>query len=256
MLIPAPDLIAAACGLFVGFSLGLIGGGGSILATPMLLYLVGVPPHVAIGTGALAVSVNAYANFLAHARARTVRWLPGLLFALTGALGSLLGSTAGKAMDGQRLILAFAFLMIAVGVLMLRPARAAAASVGKTAMLARVLGIGFAVGLLSGFFGIGGGFLVVPGLIFATGMPMLNAVGTSLFAVGTFGLITALNYSLSGLVAWQVAGEFLAGGVLGGFAGMKAALVLSSRRNILRQLFAALVFAVAAYIIWRSLRGG
>ncbi len=254
---PAPDLIAAGCGVFVGFSLGLIGGGGSILATPMLLYLVGVPPHVAIGTGAFAVSVNAFANFAAHARARTVRWAPGLLFALAGTLGSLLGSTVGKAVDGRHLILAFAFMMIAVGALMLRPARAAKAPEPMGAKVAaRVAGVGFGVGLLSGFFGIGGGFLIVPGLMFATGMPMINAVGTSLFAVGTFGLTTALNYSLSGLVAWRVAAEFIAGGVAGGFLGMKAALTLAPRRDTLRRVFAGLVFAVAAYIIRRSLEGG
>jgi hypothetical protein len=253
---PGADLTAVGCGVFVGFALGLIGGGGSILATPMLLYLVGVPPHVAIGTGALAVSVNAFANFAVHARARTVRWGPGALFALVGAGGALLGSNIGKAVDGRHLILAFAGMMVAVGASMLRPRRGGSAATAMTARAAaRVAGVGLAVGLLSGFFGIGGGFLIVPGLIFATGMPMLNAIGTSLLAVGTFGLTTALNYSLSGLVAWPVAAEFIAGGVLGGWLGTRAAVALAPRRNTLVRLFAGLVFAVAAYIIWRSLAG-
>ena len=120
------------------------------------------------------------------------------------------------------------------------------------AMAARTLGTGLCVGLLSGFFGIGGGFLIVPGLILATGMPMINAIGTSLLAVGMFGLATALNYAASGFVDWKVAAEFIGGGIIGGWIGMKAACHLAAQRNTLHRLFAALVLGVAAYIIWRS----
>jgi uncharacterized membrane protein YfcA len=106
---------------------------------------------------------------------------------------------------------------------------------------------------MSGFFGIGGGFLIVPGLILATGMPMINAIGTSLFAVGTFGLATALNYAASGFVDWLVAAEFIGGGIVGGFIGMKAACHLAHQRATLTRMFAALVFLVAFFIIWRSI---
>jgi uncharacterized membrane protein YfcA len=88
--------LAVFCGLLVGFTLGLIGGGGSIMATPLLLYVVGLPPHMAIGTGALAVSVNALANFAGHARARNVRWRSAILFAVIGAASAALGSLLGK----------------------------------------------------------------------------------------------------------------------------------------------------------------
>ena len=250
----AADLLAVGCGVFVGFTLGLIGGGGSILATPMLLYLVGVSPHVAIGTGALAVSANAFANFAAHARVGTVRWATGAVFAAAGVLGAIVGSTLGKAVDGQRLILLFAGMMVVIGVFMLRPRRGGGTALApltpKTA--SRVAGVGLGVGLVSGFFGIGGGFLIVPGIIFATGMPTINAIGTSLFAVGAFGLTTAVNYAVSGLVDWSVALEFIAGGILGGWLGMRAALRLAAQRDTLSRLFAALIFVVAAYIIWRS----
>ena len=122
-----------------------------------------------------------------------------------------------------------------------------------TAMMAlRILGIGLSVGLVSGFFGIGGGFLIVPGLILATGMPLINAIGTSLLAVGAFGLTTALNYAASGLVDWRVAGLFILGGIVGGWLGMLSALHLSGQRHTLNVIFAALVLGVAAYIIWRS----
>jgi len=251
-------VLALLSGGLVGFTLGLIGGGGSILATPLLLYVVGMAdPHLAIGTGAVAVSANAFMNFGSHARAGTVRWTSALMFAATGVLGALLGSTVGKAFDGQRLLILFALLMILVGVLMLKPRKDAggAAAPLTFALAARTCGVGLCVGLLSGFFGIGGGFLIVPGLILATGMPMINAVGTSLFAVGMFGLATAVNYAFSGLVDWPVAGEYIAGGVGGGLLGMRAALHLSGQRRTLTRIFAGIVFVVAFYMLWRSLRG-
>lgn len=248
------ELLAVGSGVFVGFILGLIGGGGSVVATPLLLYLVGMPPHVAIGTGALAVSANAFANFAGHARAGNVRWITAVVFAATGVAGAWIGSSIGKAFDGQRLVLLFALMMILIGVLMLRPRRGGGGTAAPLTLAAalKVAGAGLGVGLLSGFFGIGGGVLVVPGLIFATGMPMINAAGTSLLAVFVFGLATALNYAASGLVNWAVAAEFIGGGVAGGWLGMKAACHLAAQRNTLNRMFAAVVFAVAFYIIWRS----
>jgi uncharacterized membrane protein YfcA len=249
------DFLALASGGFVGFTLGIIGGGGSVVATPLLLYVVGVSPHVAIGTGALAVSANAFVNFVSHARAGNVRWLTAGMFAAAGVVGALVGSTIGKAMDGQRLILLFALMMIVIGALMLRPRKGGGTAMAPMtgAMAVRVLGIGLSVGLLAGFFGIGGGVLIVPGLILATGMPMINAIGTSLLAVGTFGLATALNYAVSGFVDWLVAAEFIGGGVAGGWLGMKCACHLAVQRNTLTRMFAALVLVVACYIIWRSI---
>jgi uncharacterized membrane protein YfcA len=243
-------------GTFVGFSLGLIGGGGSVLATPLLLYVVGLGnAHVAIGTGAFAVAVNAFANLMGHARAGHVRWGPALAFAAAGIVGALVGSTLGKAFDGGRLLFLFALLMIAVGVLMLRrrPVRpGAAAANGMVRITWKLLATGLLVGLLSGFFGIGGGFLIVPGLMFATGMPMLNAVGTSLLSVGAFGLATAVNYAWSGLVDWMIAGEYILGGVFGGWLGMQLAVRLAAQRDMLRWVFAGVVFAVAAYMMYRN----
>jgi hypothetical protein len=114
------SLLALLSGAIVGFTLGLIGGGGSIMATPLLLYVVGLQPHMAIGTGALAVSVNAFANFGGHARAGNVRWRCAVIFAVIGIAGAALGSMLGKQIDGKQLLFLFAILMIVVGVLMLR----------------------------------------------------------------------------------------------------------------------------------------
>src|SRR5262249_1367441 len=113
---------ALGSGSLVGFTLGLVGGGGSILATPLLLYVFGVAqPQIAVGTGALAVSVNAYANLIGHARKGHVWWRCAIVFALIGTVGALAGSTLGKVMDGQRLLFLFGILMLVVGALMLRP---------------------------------------------------------------------------------------------------------------------------------------
>jgi uncharacterized membrane protein YfcA len=250
--------LAVFCGGVVGFTLGLIGGGGSIMATPLLLYVVGLPPHVAIGTGALAVSVNAFVNFGTHAAAGHVRWRNAILFAVIGVVGAAIGSSLGKTFDGRRLLFLFALLMVVVGIIMLRrkplPVGAAsplappltAASFGKIS--AAALG----VGMLAGFFGIGGGFLIVPGLLFSTGMPMIFAIGSSLLAVGSFGLTTAVNYAASGLIDWPVAGEYVAGGIVGGLAGMQLCRLLAPRRAALNRVFAGLVFVVACYMVYRN----
>lgn len=241
-------------GALVGFTLGLVGGGGSILAVPLMVYLVGVPsPHVAIGTSALAVAANAASGLLQHARAGTVKWRCGGIYAVAGVAGAFAGSTLGKAIDGQKLLFAFALLMVIVGVLMLRgrgnPGVPGAQCNRDNA--SRVMAFGLGTGAFSGFFGIGGGFLIVPGLVASTRMPMINAVGTSLVAVTAFGLTTAFNYALSGLVDWLLAAVFIAGGVLGGLGGTVLARRLSGS-GALTVVFSALIFIVAAYTLYRS----
>ncbi|WP_200908683.1 sulfite exporter TauE/SafE family protein [Caballeronia mineralivorans] len=247
-------IAAALCGGFVSFSLGLVGGGGSILAVPLILYVVGVHnPHIAIGTAALAVAASAYINMIPHARAGHVRWGPAFAFAASGVLGATLGSTVGKLVDGQKLLTYFAFLMCFVAFLMLRP-RPAATTTAATypTPYSRLCGTGLGAGSLSGFFGIGGGFLVVPGLMFAGRMQIVDAIGTSLFAVGSFGLTTAINYSLSGQVDWLVAAEFVGGGVVGGLLGTRAASRLARKRGALNFVFSAMIISVAAYMLYHA----
>ncbi len=250
------DGLGLASGSLVGFTLGLVGGGGSILAVPLMIYLVGVDdPHVAIGTSAVAVSANAAAALVTHARQGTVKWPCASVFAAAGVAGALAGSTLGKLVDGQKLLALFAVLMMVVGALMLRR-RAGTGDAGvrlNRGNLPRLLAVGSGAGVLSGFFGIGGGFLIVPGLLAATGMPVLNAVGSSLVAVAAFGLTTAGNYAASGMTDWVLAGLFIVGGIAGGMAGSRAARVLAGRRGLLNTVFAALIFAVAGYMLVRSL---
>ncbi len=115
------------------------------------------------------------------------------------------------------------------------------------------MAIGFGVGLFSGFFGIGGGFLIVPGLILATGMPLTSAIGTSLVAVAAFGAATAASYAVSGLIYWWLAGLFVLGGLIGGVAGVQLGRVLAARKQPLNTLFASLVIAVGVYVVAQGL---
>jgi len=251
-----PDVLAVLSGALVGFMLGLVGGGGSILAVPLLVYVVGVSsPHVAIGTSAAAVAVSAAANLVGHARAGNVKWSCAIVFAAFGTIGAAGGAALGKMVDGGRLLALFGVLMVGVGLLMLRPRRSAGdAGVRLTLanaprLLPLLVGFGFGVGLLSGFFGIGGGFLIVPGLVGATAMPLISAIGSSLVAVTAFGLTTAVSYAVSGLVDWGLALLFVIGGAAGGVLGIWLGARLAARKRALTLAFSAVVIAVGVYVI-------
>ena len=176
------------------------------------------------------------------------------MFAAAGVAGAFAGSSLSKLVDGQRLLVMFALLMIVVGVTMLRRRKSAGDEAVQLSRqnFPKLLLLGFLTGLLAGFFGIGGGFLIVPGLMLATGMPILNAIGSSLVAVSAFGFTSAANYAASGFVDWRLAAVFLAGGVVGGLAGAALAKRLADKRGTLNVAFACVIFAVAAYMLVRS----
>lgn len=251
--------LGVVCGAAVGLVLGLIGSGGSIFAVPLLLYVVGVgSPHLAIGTSAVAVALSAAANLALHARAGTVKWSCAALFASAGTIAAWGGSSLGKAIDGQLLLAFFGLMMLMIGGIALRRrARPGRPEVRLDSSSFRSLGprlaaSGLAVGAASGFFGIGGGFLAVPSMMFVTDMPIANAVGSSLLAVTAFGTTTAVNYAASGLVDWPIAGAFLAGGIGGGLIGTRLALSWSRRRGLLSTVFALVVILVGLYVIARA----
>jgi uncharacterized membrane protein YfcA len=249
-------VLGLASGALVGFSLGLVGGGGSILAVPLMVYVVGVPDaHVAIGTSAIAVAANAAVNLSNHARGGTVMWSCALTFAAAGIAGAFAGSIFGKMLDGEKLLALFALLMLVIAVLMLKTrSRIGLPDVQMSwANTPAIVGLGLATGTLSGFFGIGGGFLIVPALMLATGMPIMNAVSSSLVAVTAFGLTTAASYAYSGLISWGLAGLFIAGGIAGGLIGTRSARLLSARRGALNIVFAAVIIAVALYMLARNI---
>ncbi|NMN05875.1 MULTISPECIES: sulfite exporter TauE/SafE family protein [unclassified Novosphingobium] len=258
---PAATILATLLsGGVIGLILGLVGGGGSILAVPLLIYVVGIgSPHAAIGTAAVAVTVNALASLIGHARAGRVKWRCASVFAASGMIGAALGAELGKTFDGKRLLVLFGLLMIGVGLSMLRTRRTAESPdvrltrQSAVTLLPRLVPIGLGVGLAAGFFGIGGGFLIVPGLVVATAMPLPFAIGTSLVVVSALGFTTATSYALSGMVDWRVTALLVMGGVVGVVVGIALGKVLGTRKGLLELGFAAVVIAIGGYITASSI---
>jgi uncharacterized membrane protein YfcA len=227
-----------------------------VLAAPVLLYLGGVrDAHVAVGTASAAVAANALFNLVGHWRGGRIKWPCATVFALAGLAGSFAGSGLAKLISGQQLLIAFAIAMAAIGLSMFRkPLNEGDPDVHiNMKLILRLAPLGLLTGLAAGFFGIGGGFLIVPGLMIATGMTMANATASSLLSVALFGAATSANYALSGLVDWRLAGLLLLGGAAGGVVGLFAAKSLSARARLARNLFAVLILIVAAYVAWRAL---
>lgn len=262
-------LLSLISGAIVGFSLGFIGGGGSILAVPLLLYVVGVQdPHVAIGTSSLAVSINAAINLLHHARKRNVKFGDGLAFAMLGVVGTIIGSQLGLLTPPSSLILLFALLMLVMATKMLinRPlVKEILGNHGRSRRLVdfsnltvprqisflmphRLKLMGLLVGLAAGYFGIGGGFLIVPSLLHS-GLNISNAIGTSLIPVSMFGATTALGYSFANQVNIVISILFVIGGAGGGFLGTK--MLTRVPMNIITNVFGILTGIMGVYMILR-----
>lgn len=245
-------LLAALGGAIVGLLLTLFGGGGSVLATPWLFYVVGVADmHVAIGTSAAAVAVNAATGLVAQARAGKVKWPCATVFAFSGLIGALTGAHFAKQVDGKALLSWFAFAMIAIAVSMLLPKRSEGdPGVHLTpGMVLKLAPVGLMTGLAAGFFGIGGGFLIAPGLMASTGMTLANAGASSLVSVALFGTATSASYAASGLVSWPLFGGLVAGGAIGTVAAVPLSRRLAGNPRLARSIFAVMVIGVAAYIL-------
>lgn len=241
-------------GFLVGFSLGLIGGGGSILAIPLLRYLVGYPDvHTVIGTTALSVGLNAFINSITHSRRGGVDYRIGLFFGTLGVLGVLVGTELSLITPGEEILFLFALLMIVVAVYMLREKRSASLVV-QYRRPRYYVGLALAAigtGGLSGFFGIGGGFMIVPSLVYIGGLDIKRAVGTSLVSVGVFGVSTALRYWAAGHIDVYISLLYLLGGVSGGLLG--SIVSLKTPRDLLRKIFAVTMILVAIYMIYRNI---
>lgn len=245
-------LLAGLGGALIGLLLTLFGGGGSVLATPWLIYVVGLTDtHAAIGTSAAAVAVNAATGLAAQARAGRVKWPCAITFGIAGLAGTLVGAHFAKQVDGQALLTWFAFAMIAIAVSMLVPRKNAGdPSVRLTPlMVLKLAPIGLLAGLAAGFFGIGGGFLIAPGLMASTGMTLANASASSLVSVSLFGGATSMSYAASGQLIWPLFGALVVGGASGTLAALPLAKYLESRATAARAIFALMVIAVAIFIL-------
>jgi uncharacterized protein len=237
----------------MGISLGLLGGGGSILAVPILVYVLGVEAHAAIAISLVLVGLTAWAAALQHHRSGMVDWKGGFLFAACGAPASLLGAYFSKRLPGAWLMLLFGALMLVAGVAMYRRRLSDSDSRGKRNLLV-LAACGAGVGFLTGFLGVGGGFLIVPALVLFLGEPMKPAIGTSLFIIGAncaialWGHRSALQMNMSLLLP-------LGGAALvGTFVGVTASHHFNAAQ--LRKAFAVFIVLLGAWMVVKNLQLG
>lgn len=243
-------VIGLLLAVLVGLSLGLLGGGGSILTVPILTYVVGMPPREAIAASLFIVGVTSAVSVLRHARAARVRWATGAIFGAAGMLGAFAGGFLGGYVPGTVLMVLFAVMMVATAVAMVRGRRRAAGGdeqVTRTLPLARVIGDGFAVGVATGLVGAGGGFLVVPALNLLGGMPMAIAVGTSLLVIAMKSFAGLAGYLLSVQLQWPIVLAFTALAIAGSFVG--AALAGRIPETTLRKGFGYFVLVMGVVVL-------
>ncbi len=269
-------VVAVAVGLLVGLSMGALGGGGSILTVPVLVYLLGMDTLSATTGSLIIVGITAVFGVLAHRRGGNVRLLQGLVFGAIGVVGAVAGTRLALQVSPDVLLAGFSVLMLTVAALMFTRRRVPAGGAGSGAerdtigadvpiisfapiacscpRAAKVVVAAVAVGLMTGFFGVGGGFLVVPALVLVLGFPMPAAVGTSL-------LIIAIN-SATALVAragtgveidWAIIGPFTVAAVIGSLMGVRVAA--RARPGTLQIAFAVLITVVGVYTAARSIPG-
>ena len=268
-------IVAIPVGLLVGLSLGALGGGGSILTVPALVYLLGMDTRAATTGSLIIVGVTAVFGMLAHRRDGHVRVLQGVVFGALGAAGAVAGTRLSLAVRPDVLLAGFSVLMLTVAALMLTRSRSRVPAGGGPGVAdvvsldvpiitftprfvcacpraAKVLVAAVAVGLMTGFFGVGGGFLVVPALVLVLDFPMPVAVGTSLLVIAINSGTSLVARAGGGIdIDWTVIGVFTAAAVIGSLLGSRVAT--RARPETLRIAFAVLITAVGLYTAARSI---
>ena len=246
-------LLALPFGLAIGLLLGLVGGGGSILAVPILVYVLGEPVKRATTESLFIVGVTALIGALAAARAGRVRWRVGLAFAAPAAVTSVAGTALNRLVNSHAILLAFAVLLLAAAYGMLRTRRKRTGRAPEDTQAFHwlpVVAAGAATGLLTGFFGVGGGFVIVPALALALGLPMTLAIGTSLFVIALTSASALAAHLVSGGINIELAAAFTAAALVGALIGTRMHGQIPETR--LRQLFAALLLAIAVFLIAKN----
>jgi uncharacterized membrane protein YfcA len=242
-------LIAAAVALavVVGLTLGLLGGGGSLLMVPLLAYVAGMPTTEAIAASLVVVGATSAVSVIGHARAGRVHWRTGLLFGATGMAGALAGGLISGHLPGQLLMSGFAALMVITAVAMLRGRRGVASSEPVRPSPGRVLLIGAGVGLVTGLLGAGGGFLIVPALTLLAGLPIAAAVGTSLLVIAMNSAAGLAGHLMAVPIDWGLTGAVTAAAVLGSLVGARLLARVSAEK--LRRSFGWFVLAMGAFVL-------
>jgi uncharacterized protein len=253
-------------GALAGFVLGFLGAGGTVVALPVLLFLVGFPPHLTLGTNAMGVFLIAAALFGAQARRRRLPIRHGIVFAVSGGPAIYLGARLGLLYPGAKLVFLLGFLLFVVAAWMVylsyhQPTGSAEAatagadpaqalSAGRVAAMAVAA---FAIGLAAGFFGIGGGFMIVPGLMLVGGLELALAAAVSLLPIAIFAGIVGVEYWIAGDIRPWWSALMLVGGIPGGAFGIWLGRRLS--KVAMLRVFAAVLVALGVYMSWQRFLG-
>ena len=252
-------VIAAVLAVLIGMAVGLLGGGGSILTTPLLVYVAGFDPKEAITASLFVVAITSIFGLIGHARAGRVIWKTGVLFGVAGMVGAFIGGQIGSRLPGIVLLVAFAIMMGVTAVAMIRGRKQVAGKSHGGRPIVRILIDGLVVGLVTGLVGAGGGFLVVPALVLLGGLAMPNAVATSLLVVAMKSIAGFFGYALSfgggSVVQWNpeiqldwpviliVTGAAIIGALIG------SRLVGLIHPDLLRKIFGWFVLVMAVFIL-------
>jgi uncharacterized membrane protein YfcA len=246
--------LVLALSVVIGLSLGVLGGGGSILTVPILVYVAGLDPKDAIAMSLFVVGVTSAAGAVSHARGSRVRWRTALLFGLAGMAGAFVGGLVGGHAPGQLLLVAFALMMVATSVAMLRGRKDPdPTKVHHEVPVGRVLIDGTVVGLVTGLVGAGGGFLVVPALTLLGGLPMSVAVGTSLVVIAMKSFAGLAGYLTSVQLDWGLTLGVTAAAVVGSLIGGR--LVGRIPEASLRRGFGWFVLVMGGFVLAQQLPG-
>lgn len=251
-------LLASPLGFAVGLVMGALGGGGAVLAVPSLVYVAGQSPKDATASALLIVMCTALGGLYAHSRDGNVRWSIGIAFGVAGIGGSLIGSALNTLIDGDVLLLAFSGLLLVVSAVMFRQAGRPALDTGSEeaeeatpvlrgnpSTVLKIIAAGSAIGLLTGFFGVGGGFIIVPTLAVILRFPVQKAIGTSLLIISINSLVALVARQAWGSIEWSVALPFTITALFGVAAGNSIARRIPSR--VLIRTFAWLLILIAIY---------
>ena len=245
--------VTIALAFAVGVSLGLLGGGGSVLSVPLLVYVAGWNPHQATTGSLFVVGVTSAIGLLWHARAGRVRWRTGLVFGLAGMAGAYTGGLASGLVPGAVLLISFAALMVAASAGMIRGRRGEPAAAGADMRLLPALGLGAIVGAVTGFVGAGGGFVIVPALVLVAGLSMPEAVGTSLLVIAMQSGAGLAGHLARAQLPWALTLAVTAMAVAGSLAGGRFTGRIPA--SALRRGFGILVLLVALLVLVEQVPG-
>lgn len=234
----------------IGLSLGLIGGGGSILTVPILVYFLGVGPHEAVVMSLAVVGATSLFGSYLHFRKDNLDFRRGLMFGSAGIIGALIGSPLTKLVSPEILLMSFGLLMLIVASVMIWRRKHALEEAPHAGHPAKAILSGLGVGVLTGFLGVGGGFLIVPALVLFGGMAMKKAVGTSLFVIFLNCLAGLTGHLGQGELNWMLTGIVISLAVIGAVVGTVISHRVAAQR--LQGIFAILVLGVGLFLVVKN----